>query len=233
MNTGSKQSIVVVDDDAGMRSVLGRLLSTAGYSVHGACDIRDASERILDTSPVAVLLDLGLPSGDGLEFTRFLRASGESMAIIIVTARSRADQKIAGFAAGADEYITKPFDISELLARTHAVIRRTSHSRPLAIQIDDLVVDPVSRRATRANRKIHLSPTEVNVLYFLALHAGTTVSIDALAKEVWGQQCRMTSGTYRAFIRLLRRKIDKPGEASLIHTLRGEGYMLSGPPGPK
>ena len=174
----------------------------------------------------AIVLDVMMPGMDGIEVARRLRASSNRTPIIMLTARDAVHDIVKGLDAGADDYLTKPFSLKVLVARLRAISRRASQAPAQLLQVDDLSLDPASRKVIRGGRKIHLTATEFRVLEFLMRRAGRAASRSALIEAVWGFESDVELNTVDAFIKLLRDKIDSGRKKKLIHTLRGYGYIL-------
>jgi two-component system copper resistance phosphate regulon response regulator CusR len=167
-----------------------------------------------------------LPQRDGYEVCRELRSRGDSTPVLMLTARATVDDRITGFDAGADDYLTKPFSFRELLARIHALLRRSSQVHPDVIEIGDLVVDSASHRVSRANREVQLTAKEYALLEYLARRSGQLVSRAEIAAHVWDDSFDPFSNTIEVYMNRLRKKIDDNHAIKLLHTRRGEGYML-------
>jgi len=221
--------ILLVEDDPRIILFVGEALEEAGYSVAVA---RDGEDGFLDARLNAydlILLDLALPTLDGVDVARRLRAAGTTTPILMLTARDRERDKILGLDAGADDYLTKPFRLGELLARVRALLRRDSLARASVMRVGDLTLDTVARRAWRAGREITLSGREYTLLEYLVHHAGQVVTRAELEETVWGES-DIGSNVAEVYIGYLRQKIDAPFATPLLHTVRGIGYTLRGPP---
>ena len=220
--------ILVVEDDPRIVLVVGEGLTEAGYSVTIA---RDGAEGFLDArlnSYDLVVLDLMLPTLDGIEVARGLRAAGKTMPILMLTARDQERDKILGLDVGADDYVTKPFRLGELLARVRALLRRESLARASVMRIADLEVDTVTHQVRRADRLLDLSTREYGLLSYLVHHAGQVLSRGQLEEAVWAESA-VGSNVVEVYIGYLRQKIDAPFSLPLIHTVRGTGYTLRAP----
>jgi DNA-binding response OmpR family regulator len=167
-----------------------------------------------------------LPLRDGYEVCRELRARRNTTPVLMLTARAAIDDRINGFDAGADDYLTKPFSFRELLARIHALLRRDAQLRPDVFEIGDLVVDSISHRVSRANHEVQLTAKEYALLEYLARRAGQLVSRAEIAAHVWDDTFDPFSNTIEVYMNRLRKKIDGNHSIKLLHTRRGEGYML-------
>ncbi|MDH4137870.1 MAG: response regulator transcription factor [Anaerolineae bacterium] len=223
--------ILIVDDDALLRRSLAFNLEKAGYHVSTAATAEDALAQVRLDPPNLVLLDIGLPGMDGLDALRNLRQQID-VPVIFLTARRRELDQVLGLELGADDYVTKPFDIDVLLARIKAVLRRavpapTPAQGPARLVVGDLTIDPAAHTVTVSGQAIDLSPREFDVLYTLALEAGHVVSIDDLLARVWGAEYAGEPQVVYVHIRWLREKLeDDPQHPRRIQTIRGVGYKL-------
>jgi two-component system response regulator MprA len=206
-------------------------LSEEGHSVITSDNGNDALEVARSSPFDAILLDVMLPGIDGFEIARRLRSEGNETPILMLTARDTEQDIIRGLDHGADDYLTKPFSFSELLARLRAVTRRTGGHRSATLTCEDLALDTGTHEATRAGRRLHLTRTEFLLLQKLLQSDGQAVSRKALIDNVWGYDREIENNTLDAFIRLLRQKVDTTGEKPLIHTVRGFGYRVHAEPG--
>ncbi len=230
MQPGTKQ-LLVVDDDSLMRRSLCATLDQAGYSTRAAASAADALQAVREQPPDLVLLDIGLPDMDGLETLRTLRQVAPNLPVIFVTARRRELDEIVGLELGADDYITKPFDMDVLLAHVRAVLRRAkppaASPAPVAITAGDLHIDPAGRVVTLAGQPVDLAPREFDLLLLLAQHTGRVISNDDLLAQVWGPEWIGESQTLYVHIRWLREKLEAdPAHPQRIITVRGAGYKL-------
>jgi two-component system copper resistance phosphate regulon response regulator CusR len=217
--------ILVVEDDARMADMLDRSLQDQGYAV----DVADDGERALYRAAVntydAIVLDVTLPQRSGLSVARELRAKGSRVPILMLTARDAVRDRVAGLDAGADDYLTKPFELEELFARLRALMRRMPELLPSEMRIDDLVIDTRSQRVTRGGQRIALTSKEYALLEFLARHAGRVVGRAELTDHVWDEHHDPLSNAIEVYVNRLRKKIDVSGTEPLIHTHRG-AYRL-------
>ncbi|MFF7410006.1 response regulator transcription factor [Streptomyces lydicus] len=222
---GTGQRVLVVDDDPRMAELLETTLSLAGYQVTTA-DRGAVALRAYDTvSPDLLVLDVMLPDMDGFAVCRSLIGSGARLPVLFLTARDAVEDRVAGFAMGADDYLTKPFSVPELLARVHALLRRagtTAEPDPV-LGFADLAVDERSRRVRRRGRLIALSPTEYKLLRYLLVNAEYVVSKEQIMDHVW--QHHFSHGVVEKLVSRLRAKIDAQAPP-LIQTVRGFGYSL-------
>jgi DNA-binding response OmpR family regulator len=224
--------IVLVEDDALLRRSLAFSLEQAGYRMTTSANAEDALALSRRDPPDLVLLDIGLPGIDGLEALRHFREI-VGAPVIFVTARRRELDEALGLELGADDYITKPFDLNVLLARVKAVLRRSQRpvagfqSTPKSLAIGDLVIDTAAHSVTVSGRSVDLSPREFELLYTLALEAGQVISADDLLARVWGAEYQGQPQVVYVHIRWLREKIEEiPGQPRRIITVRGVGYKL-------
>ncbi|MGC8669175.1 MAG: response regulator [Chthonomonadales bacterium] len=219
--------VLVVDDELAIRRFLTAILTAHGHLVYEAEDARTALREASDRRPDVVLLDLGLPDMDGTEVIRRLRKTSQ-MPIIVLSVREREEDKIAALDAGADDYLTKPFGVGELLARMRVVLRRTARTgADLVFELDQLRVDLGRRQVCVAGRKVNLTPTEYDLLRVLVQHAGRVLTHRHLLREVWGAAYESDAHILRVNISNLRRKIEPdPSRPHYIVTEPGVGYRL-------
>src|SRR5258706_382626 len=209
-----------------MAELLRQGLEEANHSVAWARDGLEGLHAAGMSSYDAIVLDVMTPGIDGIEVTRRLRASGQQVPILMLTARDAAGDVVRGLDAGADDYLTKPFSLKVLLARLRAISRRGVRPTVATLQADDLVLDPASREVKRGGQNVALTATEFRVLEFLMRRAGRAASRPAIIEAVWGFQEDVEPNTVDAFIKLLRDKVDSGSPRKLIHTVRGYGYIL-------
>jgi two-component system KDP operon response regulator KdpE len=223
-------TVLVIEDDAPLRRALRTSLRARSFDVLECASGEDAIVAVADRRPDVVLLDLGLPDIDGIEALRRLRTFSD-VPIVVLTARDRQIDKIAALDVGADDYVTKPFDIEELLARVRAVLRRVPHAASTAavIRIDDLEIDLARRQVTRAGEIVHLTKTELALLEQLATHPGKLLTHEHLLRQVWGEGYGSESNYLRVYVGQLRRKLqDDAANPRLIVTEPGIGYRWIG-----
>ncbi|MFJ9444674.1 response regulator transcription factor [Kitasatospora sp. NPDC101235] len=228
--------LLVVDDEPTVRELLRTALRYAGFDVDAAGTGREALDLAARRTPDLVLLDVMLPDLDGFEVIRRLRAQpraphpgrGGDVPVLFVTAREDRRDLLHGLSLGGDDYITKPFDLEELIARIHAVLRRTRGEQTARITVGDLAIEPDSHHVTRAGRSVRLSPTEFRLLHFLVTNAGRTMTKNQILESVWEYDFGGDAGIVDTYISYLRRKVDSD-EPKLIHTVRGVGYVIRGP----
>jgi two-component system response regulator MprA len=221
--------ILVVDDDRAVRESLRRSLAFNGYQVDVAADGGEALDRLRDQRPDALVLDVMMPRVGGLETCRRLRADGDDVPILVLTARDSVADRVAGLDAGADDYLVKPFDLEELLARLRALLRRAQPSTATAdtaLAFADLRLDPVTREVNRGDRPVRLTRTEFALLELLMRHPRQVLGRDRILEQVWGFDFPTTANSLEVYVGYLRRKTEAEGEPRLIHTVRGVGYAL-------
>jgi two-component system response regulator MprA len=219
-------TILVVEDDAAVREALERALGFEGYVVDSARDGAIALSMLKEHEYGLIVLDVMMPHLDGLETCRRVRASGDRVPILMLTARTTVDDRVEGLDAGADDYLAKPFSLDELLARIRALLRRSFGDVSDVIRVDDLVIDPGARSATRSGREMTLTKTEFDLLYLLALAPGIVLDRHRIYDEIWGIDFETTSNSLDVYIGYLRRKTEEGGEPRIIQTVRGVGYVL-------
>jgi two-component system, OmpR family, response regulator MprA len=217
--------VLVVEDDADIASVLRRSLDKEGYEVRVAGDGEAALVESGNFEPDAVVLDLGLPRLDGVEVCRRLREDGD-VPILILTARDGLDARVQGLDSGADDYLVKPFERDELLARMRALLRRRPPRGSAFVVVGDLRLNPDTREVFRGDRALELTAREFELLEHLMRNARIVVSRQALLDEVWGYHPFAETNTVDVFISNLRRKLEAGGEPRILHTIRGAGYVL-------
>jgi len=215
-----------VDDDQGVRQALRRGLALEGFLVRDAADGTLALAEIAAQPPAVVVLDVAMPGLDGVEVVRRLRSEGRTLPVCMLSARDEVDDRVAGLAAGADDYVVKPFSVAELAARLHALVRlhESRDNRPLVLR--DLAIDPVRRLATRGGRELDLTTREFDLLLALARHPGQVLSRAQLLAQVWGYTWDVDSNVVDVFIGYLRRKLEAAGEPRVLQTVRGIGFVL-------
>jgi len=230
--------ILVVDDDRSVRESLRRSLAFNGYQVDLASDGQAALDAVTAQRPDAMVLDVMMPRLDGLEVCRRMRAGGDDLPILVLTARDAVSDRVSGLDAGADDYLPKPFALEELLARLRALLRRRSPddiaaaamgaSKPLVF--GDLSLDPDTRDVRRGDRPISLTRTEFSLLELLLAHPRRVLTRAQILEQVWGYDFPTTGNALEVYIGYLRRKTEAEGESRLIHTVRGVGYVLRDTP---
>jgi DNA-binding response OmpR family regulator len=218
--------ILVVEDEPEMAGLLARGLREESYEVSVARDGRAALELSAVNSFDLILLDVMLPQMDGIQVARQLRGWKTETPVLMLTARDSLADIVKGLDAGADDYLTKPFSFTELLARMRALVRRSQFRRKNVLEVQDLVLDLTTHRSFRAGIEIFLSLTEFRLLELLARNTGRIVSRHEILANVWGPGREVSENTLDAFVRLLRKKVDESSESKLIQTHRGFGYSL-------
>lgn len=219
-------SILVVEDDAAVREALERALGFEGYAVEVARDGAVALSMLRDREYDLIVLDVMMPHLDGLETCRRIRASGDDVPILMLTARTTVDDRVEGLDAGADDYVAKPFALDELLARIRALLRRSLGDVSSVVKVGDLVIDAGARTATRGGREMNLTKTEFDLLHLLSLTPGIVIGRDRIYDEIWGIDFATTSNSLDVYIGYLRRKTEAEDETRIIQTVRGVGYVL-------
>lgn len=218
--------ILVVEDERRITAFIKRGLEEEHYAVDVAYD----GEEALDWAAVAnydlIVLDVLLPKKDGIEVCRELRAQGNKVPILMLTARDAIEDRVQGLDSGADDYLVKPFAFQELLARIRALLRRSGEIKTPRLQVGDLVLDTLTHRATRGGQVIELTAREYALLEFLMRHPDQVLSRTQIAEHVWNYDFFTTSNVVDVYIRYLRRKIDKGFEVKLLQTVRGVGYKI-------
>jgi two-component system, OmpR family, response regulator MprA len=218
--------VLVVDDDPRIRSVVRRGLAYEGYRVTEASSGEEGLEKAREHLPQLVVLDIMLPGIDGLEVTRRLRAAGDEVVILMLTARDEVRDRVVGLESGADDYLVKPFSFEELLARVRALLRRRTAPSREVLRFADLELDVDAREARRGARTIELTTTEYNLLLLLMRHPRKVLTRDVIMEHVWDYDFEGESNVLEVYVRYLRAKLEANGEPRLIHTVRGAGYVL-------
>lgn len=222
----SKHKVLIVEDDAAVREALERALGFEGYEIETARDGAVALSVLGREEKDLVVLDVMMPYVDGIEACRRIRASGNTIPILMLTAKAAVGDRVEGLDAGADDYMTKPFALDELLARIRALLRRSTGDISTILRFEDLVIDPDSRTATRGERELGLTKTEFDLLTLLARRPGVVLDRDTIYEEIWGIDFMTSSNSLDVYIGYLRRKTEGEDESRLIHTVRGVGYVL-------
>ena len=219
--------LLVIDDDADVRTSLERGLRLSGFAVRtageGAAALREVHARV----PDAVVLDLGLPGMDGVAVVTALRAMGHDVPVCVLSARDTVEDRVAGLEAGADDYMVKPFALAELVARLRALLRRSARAAPSGtMQVGPLRIDPDRRTVTVGDRAVDLSKREFELLGVLAQNASIVLTRDRLLELVWGYDFATDTNVVDVFVGYLRRKLEADGTPRLVHTVRGVGFVL-------
>ena len=223
--TGRDPRVLVVEDDEEIAQVLQRSLRLEGYEVRIAGDGEAALDQSAAFNPDLVILDLGLPKLDGMEVARRLR-SADDVPILMLTARDAVESRVEGLDAGADDYLVKPFERQELLARLRALLRRRPPRGSASVVVGDLALNPDTHEVNRGARDIDLTQREFELLEYLMRNERIVVPRQRLLEEVWGYDPFATTNTIEVFVSNLRRKLEAGGEVRLLHTIRGAGYVL-------
>ena len=219
--------VLVVEDDSRVAALLAKGLREQSYAVDLAADGEHALYQAAINTYDLIVLDVMLPRKDGHVVCRELRSGGFRAPILMLTARDAVDDRVAGLDCGADDYLTKPFDFKELLARLRALLRRSSTIRPQLATVADLSVDTASHAVTRAGKPVSLTAKEYALLEFLVLNQGRVLGREQIAEHVWDENFDALSNTIDVYVKRLRVKLDTGHSPRLIHTRRGEGYLLT------
>jgi two-component system, OmpR family, response regulator MprA len=218
--------VLVVDDERAVRDSLRRALELEGYDVDLAVDGVDGLARIAEFQPDVIILDVLMPGLDGLEVSRRLRRSGNRVPVLMLTARDEVNDRVAGLDAGADDYVTKPFALDELLARVRALLRRASDGPGEILRFADLELNPGTREVRRGDESIELTRTEFSLLELFLLNPRQVLTRSIIFERVWGYDFGFASNSLDVYIGYLRRKTEAGGKPRLIQTVRGVGYAL-------
>jgi len=219
-------SILLADDDVHLATFLSKSLESAGFSVHTALDEDTVLSELKRQNYKLIILDLNFGQTDGLKLLEKLRSEGLETPVMVLSARNKVSDRIQSLNLGADDYITKPFSFQELAARANALLRRKADPLLSVLRVENLELDPASRRVHRGPREIKLSPKEFDLLYLLMRHAGETVARQELLRESWGLQPETDSNLVDVYVNYLRKKVDIADEDKLIYTVRGSGYRI-------
>jgi two-component system response regulator MprA len=220
--------ILVVDDEPAVRDSLARVLEQAGYEVTLASDGRQALHVVALEQPDALVLDVVMPGLDGLAVTRALRAGSDATPVLLLTARAEVADRVLGLDAGADDYLSKPFALEELLARLRALLRRSGAGADV-LAFEDIRLDPGSHRAWRGDRELGLTRTEFALLELLLRNPEQVLSRSQIYERVWGYDFGPASNSLDVYVGYLRRKTEADGEPRLVHTVRGVGFVVRRP----
>jgi two-component system OmpR family response regulator len=224
--TPGKQRILVVDDEPPIRDVVSTILRYEGYEVDEASDASEALAKLRDDPPNLLVLDIMLPDRSGVELTGYLRAQGNAVPIILLTARDALVDKVVGLDVGADDYLTKPFVLAELIARVQAILRRSTSDMPAGrLRFVDVELNERSREVRRGGVLVELTATEFNLLRYFLEYPGSVLSKDQILAHVWHYDFDGKTGVVETYVSYLRRKLDALGP-SLIHTVRAVGFIL-------
>ncbi|MGR8009810.1 response regulator transcription factor [Streptomyces hypolithicus] len=231
------ERILIVDDEPAVREALQRSLAFEGYATEVAVDGVDALAKAASYEPDLIVLDIQMPRMDGLTAARRIRSSGDTLPILMLTARDTVGDRVTGLDAGADDYLVKPFELDELFARIRALLRRSAYAAGVPAGEDvpghllsfaDLRMDLATREVTRAGRAVELTRTEFTLLEMFLAHPRQVLTREQILKAVWGFDFEPSSNSLDVYVMYLRRKTEAAGEPRLVHTVRGVGYALRG-----
>jgi DNA-binding response OmpR family regulator len=218
--------ILLVEDERKLARIIGRQLTRASYEVDIVHDGQTAINNILTEEYQIIVLDLNIPNKSGIEVLHEIRAKSYLTPVLIISARDTVKDRVIGLEIGADDYLTKPFDSSELLARIQAILRRSGTLRTAILKAHDLTMDMVKRTVMRGDRKINLTQTEFSLLEFFLRNKNTILTRRRIAEQVWGYKFETGTNIVDVYVSYLRDSIDKEYPKKLIETIRGEGFML-------
>lgn len=220
-------TILIADDDQKLLKMLQRTLVYDGFDVVTAADGREALAQLDTHNPDVIILDWLMPKLDGLQVIEQLRAAGDDTMILMLTARDAIEDRVEGLGSGADDYLVKPFAPAELLARVHALLRRSgAMDREQPLTYADLTLDPATRETRRGERAFELTPTEFKLLHYLMRHPRQVLQREQILEEVWGYDFGGDDNVLEVYVGYLRKKTEQNGEPRLIQTVRGVGYVL-------
>lgn len=222
----SSNLILIVEDQPSLLHSLSRGMVAEGYDIRAATTLREAKRFQRTNRIAAILLDVMLPDGSGLDWLKELRSQKFADPVLIITARDAVDDRIQGLDLGADDYLVKPFNLDELLARLRAVLRRSTNRLDSVLKVDDLECYLVDRVVRRAGKEILLTQRQFELLAYLMQSAGDTIGREQIARDVWKEPTATWTNVIEVQITHLRRKIERPDLPALLHTIRGEGYVL-------
>jgi len=229
MATNTPLRILIAEDDRAAREALVRALELESYVVDAVNDGAQALAAVAEEQPDLLLLDVMMPVIDGLAVCRRLRADGLTLPILILTARTETSDRVVGLDAGADDYLPKPYNLEELLARMRALLRRTIGALGESLAVGDLELDLAGRRATRGGRQIDLTKTEFDLLELLVRNRGIVLDRETIHDRIWGYDFGPESKNLAVYVGYLRRKLELDDEPKLLHTVRGVGYVVREP----
>jgi two-component system response regulator MprA len=221
-----KAHILIVDDDQHITGVLRRALAYEGYTVEVATRGDEALNKVIEHPPELIVLDIMLPGIDGVEVCRRLRASGNQVPILMLTAKDAIPDRVAGLDEGADDYLVKPMELEELLARVRALLRRRNPEQAEVLRFADVELDTGTRIARRGKREIGLSTTEYELLALFMRRPRQVLTRDIIMERVWGYDFEGESNVLEVYVGYLRNKLEADGEPRILHTIRGAGYVL-------
>ncbi|MEU0599055.1 response regulator transcription factor [Streptomyces sp. NPDC006393] len=229
-DAGRAGDVLVVDDDAAIRRSLERGLRLSGFAVRSALGGAEALEAIGQAPPDVLVLDVSMPGMSGIEVCTRLRAAGQDLPVLMLSALDETADRIAGLQAGGDDYLVKPFALQELVLRLRALLRRRPPAGREVLRVAGLVIDPAARTAERDGRALELTRREFELLEVLARNAGLVLTRDQLLERVWGYDFDVRTDTVDTFVSYLRRKLETDGRPRLVHTVRGVGFVLRDAP---
>ena len=218
--------VLVVEDERDLNRLIVKMLKKAGYSVDGCYDGEEAEDYLRGADYDAILLDVMMPKLDGYRLLERLRAGGDETPVLFLTARDAIADRVHGLDLGADDYLVKPFDFEELLARVRAMTRKRTGSRSNRLTLGDLEMDTLSRTVRRGERTISLLPKEFTILEYMLRNQGVVLSREQLENQIWNYEYSGSSNNIDGYMSRLRKKLDGEGEAKLLHTIRGVGWVL-------
>jgi two-component system response regulator MprA len=230
-DSAPRQTILIIEDNARLVAMLDRALCEHGYRVRSARDGDAGLISALENEPDLVILDVGLPRRNGFDVVKELRRNGVRTPMLMLTARREVADRVTGLEAGADDYLVKPFDVDELVARVRALLRRAATpERAPTLRVGDVALDPVARTAERGDRPLALTQREFELLECFMRHPGQALRRNAIARYVWHETVEGgDSNIVDVYVAYLRKKLDAEGDEPMLHTLRGVGYMLRAP----
>jgi DNA-binding response OmpR family regulator len=230
-DSAQRQSILIIEDNSRLVAMLDRALREHGYRVRSARDGDAGLVSALENEPDLIILDVGLPRRNGFDVVKELRRNGMRMPMLMLTARREVADRVTGLEAGADDYLVKPFDVDELIARVRALLRRAATpERAPSLRVGDVTLDPVARTAERGDRPLALTQREFELLECFMRHPGQALGRNAIARYVWHETVEGgDSNIVDVYVAYLRKKLDAEGDEPMLHTLRGVGYMLRAP----
>jgi DNA-binding response OmpR family regulator len=226
LGTETAMKLLIVEDEAGMAELLRQGLTEEGHTAMCACNGAEGFSLAKSSEFDVIILDIMMPTLSGYELAKRLRGENVRTPILMLTAKDSVPDIVRGLNLGADDYITKPFSFDEVVARLHVLKRRELAAREAKLRVADLVVDPARREVVRGEQRLSLTRTEYSLLEHLIYRAGQAVRRRSLIEAVWGFEREIKENTLEAFMHLLRNKVDPPGRLKLIHTVRGQGYMI-------